>query len=406
MTASITLFPVGCGDMTLLTLADQAKTTVLVDINIRAAGDDPAKEERDVASDLRERIGTDTKNRPYVDAFLMTHPDEDHIRGLQNHFWLGALADYPDDKKPKAEKRIVIRELWSSPIVYRRAGRVKGFVLCEDAKAFCAEARRRVKVNRDKKFAGVADGDRILVLCEDEDGKTDDLGPILVKIDQEISVINGINKKGYFTATLIGPLPKDESDAEEETLAKNRSSVILNMMIGADAKTPDGAKFLCGGDAEVAIWERQWKRHKTATEVLEYDLLLAPHHCSWHSLSYESWSGTKGKAKVCEDARKALSVARKGATIVASSAPISDDDKDPPCIGAKNEYAAIAKAAGGSFICTGEHPTEKNPEPLELTVSGQGVSLPAKQEAGRKSAAIITSTSTPMPHGSSWCKRL
>ncbi len=256
-----------------------------------------------------------------------------------------------------------------------------------------------MKVNRDKKFEGVGEGDRILVLCEDEGGKTDDLGPILIKIDEEISVINGINKKGYFTAKLLGPLPKQESEEEEETLAKNRSSVIMNMMIGSDGKTPDGGKFLCGGDAEVAIWERQWARHKDAKDVLEYDLLLAPHHCSWHSLSYESWSKTKGKAKVSEDARKALSVTRKGAMIVASSGAIKDDDNDPPCIGAKKEYEAIAKAAGGSFLCTSEHPTEKNPEPLELTVSSEGFSLPAKQETGRKSAAIITSTSTPMPHG-------
>jgi hypothetical protein len=394
MAASVTFFPVGCGDMSLLKLADSAVTTVLVDINIRAVADGV----RDVAMDLRDRVGRDSKNRPYVDAFLLTHPDEDHIRGLENHFWLGPLADYPDDKKPDAEKRIVIREIWSSPLVYRRA--CKSHTLGADAKAFNKEAKRRVQVNKDKEFKGVGDGDRILVLGEDENGKTDDLGPILVKIDEEFSRINGVNKKGYFTATLLAPLPKEDIEEEEEQLGKNHSSVILNMMVGADAKTPDGCKFLCGGDAEVLIWERQWERHKSATDVLEYDLMLAPHHCSWHTLSWESWSKTKGKAKVSEDARKALSVTRKGAMIVASCAPIKDDDNDPPCIGAKREYEAIAKEAGGSFTCVGEQPSESNPEPLELTVSAEGVSLPAKQETGRKSAAIITSASTPMPHGS------
>lgn len=393
MAASVTFFPVGCGDMTLLKLADSAGTTVLVDINIRAVVDGV----RDVAKDLRDRIGRDSKNRPCVDAFLLTHPDEDHIRGLENHFWLGPLADYPDDKKADSEKRIVIREIWSSPLVYRRA--CKSHTLCDDAKAFNKEAKRRVQVNKDKKFEGVGDGDRIFVLGEDENGKTDDLGPILVKIDEEFSRINGVNKKGYFTATLLAPLPTEDAEEDDEQLGKNHSSVILNMMVGADAKTPDGGKFLCGGDAEVLIWERQWERHKSATDVLEYDLMLAPHHCSWHTLSWESWSKTKGKAKVSEDARNALSVTRKGAMIVASCAPIKDDDNDPPCIGAKREYEAIAKDAGGSFICVGEQPSESSPEPLELTVSAEGVSLPAKQETGRKSAAIVTSASTPMPHG-------
>lgn len=398
MAASITFFPVGCGDMTLLKLADAARTTVLIDINIRGAADNAGDETRDVAKDLRQRLGRDEKNRPYVDAFLLTHPDADHVAGLQNHFWLGPLADYPDDKKPDGEKRIVIRELWSSPIVYRRAS--KSHTLCDDAKAFNTEAKRRVKVNRDQKFDGVGDGDRILVMGEDENGKTDDLTSVLVKIDEQFSRINGVNKEGYFTATLLAPVPKQELEEEEEKLRKNHSSVILNVMVGADAKTPDGCKFLCGGDAEVLIWESLWERHKSETGVLEYDLLLAPHHCSWHTLSWESWSQTKGKAKVSVDARKALSVTRKGAMIVASSVPIKDDDNDPPCIGAKREYEAIVKEAGGSFVCVGEQPTEANPEPLELTVSGEGVSLPAKQEAGRKSAAIITSASTPMPHGS------
>ncbi|MEZ1717912.1 metallohydrolase, partial [Pseudomonas aeruginosa] len=77
-----------------------------------------------------------------------------------------------------------------------------------------------------------------------------------------------------------------------------QSSVILNFTLAADAATPDGAKFLTGGDAEVFIWNRQWQRHEAETEVLEYDIMQTPHHCSWHSLSYHSWSKCGEKAKL------------------------------------------------------------------------------------------------------------
>jgi len=66
------------------------------------------------------------------------------------------------------DKKIVIREIWSSPIVFRRAS--KTHTLCDDAKAFNTEARRRVQANRDKDFA-VRDGDRIQIMGEDIDGK-------------------------------------------------------------------------------------------------------------------------------------------------------------------------------------------------------------------------------------------
>src|SRR4051812_48175640 len=127
---TITFFPVGNGDMTLMKLGDEAETTVLIDCNIREAADDAEDDTRDVAADLRLRLKRDYKGRPYVDAFLLSHPDQDHCRGLKRHFYLGKLADYPDDKKPDNEKRIVIRELWSSPMVFRRASKVH--TLCED----------------------------------------------------------------------------------------------------------------------------------------------------------------------------------------------------------------------------------------------------------------------------------
>ncbi|EAQ97058.1 MULTISPECIES: hypothetical protein [Gammaproteobacteria] len=395
MPTTITFFPVDNGDMTLIKFGDLDATTLLIDINIRQDADDPDKDVRDVAKDLRERLKKDENGRPYVDAFLLSHPDQDHCRGLARHFYLGSLDKYPDDKKDDKDKKIVIREMWSSPIVFRRAS--KTHTLSDDAKAFNTEARRRVQLNRDQNFA-VANGDRIQIMGEDIDGKTDDLTSILRKVDTRFSTING-KSSAFFSAFLLAPL--DAQDDDEECLVKNQSSVILNITLAADAQTPDGAKFLTGGDAEVFIWNRQWQRHKAEADALEYDIMQAPHHCSWRSLSEDSWSTLREKAKLDTDARSALSQTRDGAVIVTSSKPIKDDDSDPPCIRAKREYVAIVDEVKGEFYCTGEYPSEKSVEPLVFTVTAQGVQPPSKKEAGSKAAAVITSARTPMPHGSS-----
>jgi len=395
MPTTLTFFPVDNGDMTLIKFGDAAATTLLIDVNIRQDADDPDGEARDVAKDLRDRLKKDENGRPFVDAFLLSHPDQDHCRGLARHFHLGPLGDYPDDDKDYKDKKIVIREIWSSPIVFRRAS--KTHTLCDDARAFNTEARRRVKVNREKNFA-VGTGDRIQIMGEDIDGKTDDLGPILCKVDESFNKING-STSSFFSARLLAPIDATDDEELEECLAKNQSSVILNVTLAADTQTPDGAKFLTGGDAEVFIWDRQWERHEHESEVLEYDLLLTPHHCSWRSLSYDSWSKLGEKAKVDDGARSALSQTRNGAIIVASCKPITDDDSDPPCIRAKREYQSIVEDANGAFYCTGEYPKADAVQPLVFTVTPQGVQPPSKREAGAKAAAVVSSARTPMPHG-------
>ena len=112
--------------------------------------------------------------------------------------------------------------------------------------------------------------------------------------------------------------------------------------------------------------------------------MLAPHHCSWHSMSYDSWSDWGEDAEVSEKARNALSQTRAGAVIVASSCAIKDDDNDPPCIRAKREYKAIAKGANGSFKCVGE--PENAPLTLTFEIGKEGPRLLTKAV----SAAIIT----------------
>ncbi len=299
MTASLTFFPVDNGDMALIKLDNGQH--ILIDINIRATADDPEDETYDVAADLKERLQRDDQDRLYVDAFLLSHPDGDHITGLRRHFYLGPPEDFPEDNE---DDLILIREMWSSPIVFRRAS--ANHKLGEEAKAWTKEARRRVKLFREIGDS-VGDGDRILLMGKDKDGKTDDIMDIVVEQYELITRVNQ-GKAGQFEGRLLAPMVVEDDDEELiDLLEKNNSSVIIRFSITGDGYK-DMCRFLTGGDAGVAIWERLWNRldEDGNTDWLSYDVMETPHHCSWRTLSYDRWTELGEKVKVCEEARSAF----------------------------------------------------------------------------------------------------
>jgi len=368
MTVRTHHFRVGNGDMTLIEL--ESGKRILVDINIRCAADDPDDDMPDVGGQLRDLLERDDDDRLYIDAFLLTHPDADHISGLACHFHLGSL-----DSWSETDDKILIREMWSSPIVFRRKCR-ETHKLCPDADAWAKEARRRVALF--KSAGSLGSGDRIIILGEDIEGKTDDLGPILVKVDETFSSIDG-EDESTFSAFLLGPLPPSDDD-EEEVLSKNNSSVIIQFTF-ASGSEKQAARYLFGGDAEVAIWERLWAKHRNNPDGLAYDVLIAPHHCSWHSLSWDSWSKKREQAKVSPDARNALSQALTGAVIVGSCCPVEDNENDPPCIRAKREYVSIVKPKGGEFRCVADG-TGDDPLVFEINWAGPKIKRASLIAAG------------------------
>jgi hypothetical protein len=388
MKPEIIFFPVGNGDMTLIKL--ESERTILIDTNIRA----PSDIVRDVAADLRKSLKTDAKGRPYVDVMVLSHPDTDHCRGFEEHFHVGPLGDYVDTATPK---KIVIREMWSSPLVFRRAQ--SNHTLGPDAKAWNSEAKRRVALFKKTRSAG-SDGDRIQVVGEDRDGKTDDILDIVVKEGATITKLCGTVEPN-FSALVLAPLNSSGAE-EEEILCKNDSSIVMNYAIGAGAN-PTAVKFIDGGDAEVAIWERLWERHAKDVSALQYNLLNAPHHCSWHSLSSDSWSEMGRKAKASESARKALGQALPGACIVASSKEIMDDTNDPPCYRAKEEYLSIINADNikGEFWNTGAYLSADKQEPMKFEVSSGGMKM-VKFSVAVAAATSVGGTlgATPLFHGS------
>lgn len=385
MTVQIQFFPVGNGDMTLLK-TDTGKN-VLIDCNIRKAADDDNDDEFDAAAALKDALERDSEGRYHVDAMLLSHPDKDHCSGLETHFHLGTPDSWSED-----DDKILIDTMLSSPIVFRRMS--SGESLCDDAKAWRKEAKRRVKLHEDSGTQHDV-GQAILILGEDIDGKTDHLLDVLVNIGQTFSSIRG--EDAGFDARLIAPLPDDEvGDDEKEKLSKNNSSVIINFSMHADG-VDDATKFLTGGDAEVEVWKQVWAREGSQPETLEYDILQAPHHCSWRSLSEESWSESNGTAEVDDDAYSALSQARSGALVVSSSKPVKSGDGDPPCIGAKETYQEMDNV--DEFICTGEQPNEDEPDVFIVEIFSDGFRKLATKVTIGTAAGLGSVAASPRRHG-------
>ena len=387
----ITFFPVGNGGMTLIRLNDglydSLKTTILIDINIRdvsSSEDDIC----DVAQELRDRLPIDSKKRPYVDAFILTHHDDDHISGFKENFHVGSLDDYKvpkDDETPK----IVIRELWSTSRFCKQAS--DNYSLSDDAKEFNKEMRRRVKLFEDNQYIQ-PEGERAIIVGKYPDGKTDGIDLITRGIGTAFSKINERNIGTKFEGFILGPLEQQDDEQDEDFDEKNRQSIILQIIV---KEKQYEHKILMAGDAECSVWEILWGCYNNS-DRLKYDLLLTPHHCSWHSLSYDSQS-EDDNPQVCEDAKSALSQTKSGARIVAQCKAIKDNDDDPPSKAAKDEYLTIVSES--CFYCTDEYPKEKNPEPIEFNLTGDGPQKKGIKEKSKLSVAALVSTKESYPHG-------
>ncbi len=374
--SSIYHFPVGNGDMTLLKIAsNDCYFYVLIDMYIRQSCTEK-DDQCNVLDELHNLLEKDSEGRPYLDALVLTHPDKDHIGGYENYFYQGSPGDYAPAKSGEKD-RIFVREIWSSPLIFRR--KRKNHSLCEDAKAFNTEAKRRVELYRESKSIG-PEGDRIRLIGEDINGKTDDILDVVYKPGDIIGKVNEVTIK-ELTINIYGPLSDDEFE-DSEALDKNRSSVILRWGIASHGYSDPTNFILLAGDASVEAWEIIWRKFKDDPKKLSYDLLLAPHHCSWHTLSHDSYSKSDDP-KGSETAKKALSQARNGAVILSSSDPIKDNKNDPPNYGAKKEYDNIVSSANGTFLCLADNieNDEKAPSVLEYRLTNEGPQKVSKTAA-------------------------
>lgn len=372
---SITHFPVGNGDMALIQLRDG--TNILLDCRIR----DVEPGIYDVHGHLLDVLPKDGKGRPYVDVYILTHPDQDHCGGFAKHFYTGAPDDYGE--KDRRAGRIIISELWFAPRIFRE----HTGDLCEDAKAFCQEAQRRIGLYTSGDDGRSDRGNRLRVIGASDDAALEGLDAILTVPGQAVNLING-KLHDDFRFFVYGPI-KADSDGEDSE--RNDTSVILQARFDVGGQA-DAARIFLGGDAGCEKWERIIARNDD--ENLAWDIFLAPHHCSWSFFSSRPYDAEDPAPS--DNIMHLLYQKRGQAYVISSSKPIVDNDDNPPCYGAKEIYESVVGER--HFLCTGEHPNEEEPEPIYFTMTVNG---PVKDQLPRQSrvGAVEKAVSKPRTYG-------
>lgn len=382
--AAITYFPVRNGDTILIRLSDG--TSVVVDSNItQDSRDDSKKEWYDVHEHLLEEVEKDG-TVPYVDAFILTHPDTDHCRGFKDTFYTGDPAKYDD--KHAEEDLIRIDELWFSPRIFSPHEEGE---LAPSAKVFLKEARRRMNLYKLGKAERENPGNRLRILGYTESEENEGLGDIVTGPGKTISLINN-SLKSDFSFFVHAPFKEDVDSEEDE---RNRTSVVLQARFDVGGEEHAALAFF-GGDATHTVWGNILDR--SDDEDLRWDLFLAPHHCSW---TYFGDTPYEDNPDPDEKSLEMLSKKRKGAYVIASCKPVKDDNDNPPYQAAKELYQE--EVGEDRFLVTSEEPDEEQPQPLVFTMSKKGPvkhsTMSPKSRARSRSAALGAAASTRRTYG-------
>jgi hypothetical protein len=365
----LAFWPVGNGDSVTIRVSEEV--VLQVDLNhCEGAGEDDDPRARvidELASQLPEK-----DDKPYLSAFALTHPDQDHCRGFQR-----MLDEYE------------IGELWGTPRVFREYKKV----LCNDAVAFRDEMDRRREATIEA-GGDPGSGDRLRVIGSRsllDDG--DFVGfpeSMLAEPGDVLTTVDGQDFVSEFAVFIHSP--------HEDYDPGDRNNTSLGMQV--TLKGLSEIQALLFGDLSYSGLRGVFDRGDD--ESLRWHVLLAPHHCS-KSVMYSKGEG-ESEETLKPDIMDALDrTAHDAGWVVASSNKIPEsnqDGDDPPHIIAKERYEETAPSG---LVCTMEHPNEGTPEGVIFDVSGDAVELRGFEARGNQvssdglSAAIAASRGSDDP---------
>lgn len=360
-TATIKYYPVGNGDCSLLTLGDS--TTLLIDCNIRESSKGDADDTKfDVKADLLASLKKRTNDAPFVDVFVLTHGDRDHCHGFAKNFYQGDPAKY--SKTDQEDYLIIMDEIWFSPMVEEISTN-------DDEDAFEAEAMRRIKLHRDKSADCNKPGNRVVIIGYDGKDSFQDLDHL-----RQVpgSVVKTFNGKAQATFSMFVHAPFKEQLHEYEERDKNYTSIVLQARFKQQATDVNySCLAMFGGDADHYAWcviltkTKKYRNH-VKEQALNWDLFLAPHHCSW---SYFNDRPYENNPDPKEEPLEVLDFHRPGARVIASCKEILDNDDNPPHYQARQQY--VDKVGEDKLLNTATYQfIGSTPQPIVFEVTAQG----------------------------------
>ena len=150
--------------------------------------------------------------------------------------------------------------------------------LCDDAKRFKEEALRRVKLHKNKNKSKDTDGNKLILIGYGESDESKGLEHLMFVPGNEVNKVNSKSRLD-FSFFIHAPFKEDLSSAEKD---RNNSSVVLQVKFMLK-KSEISCLAIFGGDADHYVWENILNKTKKGKNenFLNWDLFLAPHHCSW-----------------------------------------------------------------------------------------------------------------------------
>ena len=335
-------WPVGTGDSTTIVVKDNV--FLQVDLHHMEKSEDSDDTAWAVIDELVKMLPV-RNGKPYLSVFALTHPDEDHCQGYA-----------------ELRSKIGIGELWLSPRTFREY-RDSNADLCEDAKNFHDDAMQRVRAT----IAASGDpgsGKRIRIIGRDnilDEAEFQGFPEEFRSLPGDcITGFDGAEYGENFEAVVLAPFEED-SDGDD----RNDCSLAFQMSLCKDSQSK--GKALLMGDLRYPVIRRIF--NENAADALEWNIMLAPHHCSKSAMFWKEDENSEETLK--EDIiRDWSNVALSPNFVVSSSTPVPDADEpgaNPPHAKAKRQYVTFTE----KFICAHEHPDKDDPQPVIFEVSAE-----------------------------------
>ena len=338
-------WPVGTGDSTTFVVREN-EIVFQVDLRHSLKSEDVETDCAPIIDYLEEHLPK-RDGKPYLSAFAITHPDKDHIQGFEELL-----------------NRVTVGELWFTPRIFREHDDDPDG-LGDDAQAFRKEAHRRVKATISAEGDPGA-GNRVRVIGYDDlltEDKYKGLPEEFFSVPGHlVESLDGENLAGEFRIFIHAPFKQGEMVGD-----RNDTSLAMQVVLGDN---PDAGGVLMFGDHKYPTIRKIFEvsQANDRLENLNWQVLLAPHHCS-KAVMYQDEDGREILKKDILDEFEARQVG--SGYIVSSSNPVpatNQSGDNPPHAKAKARYQEIAV---GGFLCT--HDDGGHAMPLRFSVLGEDI---------------------------------